>query len=254
MTYSSSVYIRTSKEETRGGEQRHSCASFVFTKESHNMILACFDSGTRQASLNNSVSMRMDLHRAILLLLIAMLFPSHSESQRAPRPPTAEQSGFNSELEVDPVLRPVALSGEALGVLAKDKHITSCLDSRNLPPEKLPANWFVASLIHLDGPKEPDFIVLPAGRLPETPEGEISANACLVGANTGGFWVLRQTSMGFQLVLSQMAHSLDILKTRSNGLRDIRLYTVALSKHTIQDFRFDGRMYRLSRTRTRPNG
>jgi hypothetical protein len=196
----------------------------------------------------------MDVHRIFLLVFTAMLFPSPSESQGTPRTPTEEQSGFNSELEIDPVQKPVALSNKALRVLAKDKLISSCLDSENIPPERLPANWFVASLIHLDGPKELDLIVLPAGRLPETPEGEISANACLVGANTGGFWVLRRTSQGFQLVLSQMAHSLDILKTRSNGLRDIRLYTIALREHSIQDFRFDGQKYRPSRTRTRPNG
>jgi hypothetical protein len=123
-----------------------------------------------------------------------------------------------------------------------------------LTPEKLPGNWFVASVIHLDGPIELDLIALPAGRLPETPGGKISANVCLIGPNTGGFWVLRRTPTGFQLVLSQMAHSLEILNTRSNGLRDIRLYTIAVREHTITDYKFSGREYHLTRTKTRPNG
>jgi hypothetical protein len=186
-------------------------------------------------------------------VIAAMLFPSDSNSQNTPGTQTGEQSGFSYELGIDPVQKPAALSGEALRTLATDKHISSCLDRRSLPPEKLPANWFVASLIHLDGPNELDLIILPAGRLPETPKGEISANACLVGANTGGFWVLRRTSAGFQLVLSQIAHALEVLESSSNGLRDIRLYTGALSEHTIVDFRFDGSQYRLFRTRTRPN-
>ena len=198
--------------------------------------------------------MRTNLGRGIFLVIAAILFPSHINSQNSPKTQTREQSSFSVELEISPIQKPAALSEEALQALAKDNHIRSCLDSQNLPPEKLPANWFIASLIHLHGPNELDLIVLPSGRLPETAKGEISANACLVGASTGGFWVLRQTPAGFQLVLSQMASGLSILKTRSNGLRDIQLYTHAsVSEHAITDFRFDGIQYRLFRTRTRPN-
>jgi hypothetical protein len=198
--------------------------------------------------------MKIEFGLAPLFLIAASLFPFRSGSQRMPSAPVGEQSSFSVELEVAPVQKPVALSPEALRVLATDKHISSCLDSQNLPAEKLPANWFIASLIHLDGPNELDLMVLPSGRLPETPKGEISANACLVGASTGGFWVLRQIPAGFQLVLSQMASGLSILKTRSNGLRDIQLYTHAsVSEHAITDFRFNGIQYRLFRTRIRPN-
>jgi hypothetical protein len=165
----------------------------------------------------------MNSRQMSLLLFTLMLFPTQSESKRTPTTATGEQSGFNYELEIDPIQKPVALPTEALLVLAKDKHVGSCLSSQGLTPEKLPGNWFVASVIHLDGPIELDLIALPAGRLPETPGGKISANVCLIGPNTGGFWVLRRTPTGFQLVLSQMAHSLEILNTRSNGLRDIRL-------------------------------
>ena len=196
----------------------------------------------------------MNFRRTIPLVMIGALLPGHGANQNQAKSPVQEQSGFSYELEIDPIQKPVALSEVALQVLAKDELIRSCLDRRNLAPEKLPANWFVASQIHLDGPKEIDLIVLPSGRLPDTPRGEISANACLVGANTGGFWVLHGTSTGYQLVLSQKAHSLDVLKTRSNGLRDFQLYTISLSENTIQDFKFDGRKYVLFRTNTRPNG
>jgi hypothetical protein len=168
--------------------------------------------------------------------------------------PSVEQSGFNYEQEIDPVRKPVPLSQDALQTLAQDNHIRSCLDSEHLAPESLPARWFVASQIHLGNAKEFDLIVLPSGRLPDTPQDEISTNACLIGPNTGGFWVLRHTPTGFALVLSEMAHSLDVLQMQSHGLRDIQLSTISVSEETIQDFRFDGRMYRLFRTTTKPNG
>jgi Carboxypeptidase regulatory-like domain len=119
--------------------------------------------------------------------------------------PSAEQSGFNYEQEIDPVRNPVVLSQDALLTLAKDNLFRSCLDSENLAPESPPARWFVASLIHLSSAQEIDLVVLPSGPLPDTPQGEISKNACLVGPNTGGFWVLGHTPTGFALVLGEMA-------------------------------------------------
>jgi hypothetical protein len=127
------------------------------------------------------------------------------------------------------------------------------LDSVGMLPKELPANWFVASEIHLGGPNEIDLVVLPGSRLPDTPSGEPSANACLVGANTGGFWILRRTPLGFVMVFSGMAHGLDILKTRTHGFRDIRLYTISLRSTLTQDFRFNGERYVLSRGKSRPN-
>ena len=137
------------------------------------MILGLHPLKNEAGKRENSVGMK--IARAFLLVLSAMLFPVHGESQETPRTAAGEQSGFSVELNIDPVRKPVTLSSEALRVLATDKHISSCLDSQSLPREKLPANWFAASLIHLGGPNEIDLIVLPSGRLPETPKGEISA-------------------------------------------------------------------------------
>jgi hypothetical protein len=75
-----------------------------------------------------------------------------------------EQSGFNYELEIDPIQRPVELSEAALQTLSKDERIHSCLDSEGMLADELPANWFVASEIHPEGPNEIDLIVCyPAG-------------------------------------------------------------------------------------------
>jgi hypothetical protein len=181
------------------------------------------------------------------------LLGTPGKTQTTKRPTPQEQSGFNYDLEIDQIQRPAELSTPALQTLSKDELIHSCLESEGLSSEQLPANWFVASEIHLDGPNEIDLIVLPGGRLPDTPPGEISKNACLGGANTAGFWILRKTPLGFLLVLTEMALKLDVLRTRSHGFRDIRLYTISLSSILIQDFRFDGSRYVLSQKKSRPN-
>lgn len=192
-------------------------------------------------------------HSFVLAVSIALFFAARQGDQNAKRATSKEQSGFNYELEIDPVQRPAKLSRAALLVLSKDVMIHSCMERQKLSAEDLPANWFIASEIHLDGPSAIDLVVLPGDRVPGTPDGEVSPNACLLGANTGGFWILRATPSGFDLVLSQMAHSLDVLHSRSHGLRDVRLFTISLTTTFIQEFRFDGGRYRLHRTSSRPN-
>jgi hypothetical protein len=157
-----------------------------------------------------------------------------------------EQSEFGIELEAVPVQRPVTLPRAALDALGEDERVASCLENEGVSPEKLPLNWFVASQIHLDGPNEIDLIVLPGDRLPDTPAGEISPNACLVGANTAQMWVLRDTHHGFKLVLSQIGLGMDVLATRTNGLRDIEIGAVVGGYADSIDYKFDGESYKIT--------
>jgi hypothetical protein len=161
-------------------------------------------------------------------------------------PKVQEQSVFNEELEIDPIQRPAHLTKAAISALSKDERVVSCLENEGLRPEQLPANWFIASEIRLDGKGGHDLIVLPGDRLPETPPGEPSQNVCLVGANTAQFWVLRKTRVGFTIVLSQIAHGLDVLQTKTNGLRDIRLNAVVGGYGDTIDYTFDGRSYEIA--------
>jgi hypothetical protein len=157
-----------------------------------------------------------------------------------------EQSEFGIELEVNPILRPVELSQAALDALSKDKRVVFCLKRNGLSPEELPANWFIASEIHLNGPNERDLVVLPSGRLPNTPAGKISQNACLVGANTAQMWVLRKNQNGFQLVLSQIGLGMSVLSTRTNGLRDIQLGAAVGGYSDSIDYKFEGQLYEIT--------
>ena len=179
-----------------------------------------------------------------IVLTGTRMLPCQHSVANAPR--GQEQSNFTVELEIGPIQRPVQLSGTALSTLSKDKRVASCLEDAGLRPEQLTADWFIASEIHLGGPRERDLIVQPGGPIPGTPPGEVSQNFCLVGANTAQFWVLRKTPQGFALVVSQMAHDLKVLRTRTNGLRDIRLAAAVGGYYAALDYRFNGHSYEIA--------
>ena len=174
------------------------------------------------------------------------LFPPLVAQTAKSGAPAQEQSAFGFD---DPVQlqRPVKLPRAALDVLSEETRVASCLKINRLSPKELPADWFVASEVHLDGPDETDLVVLPGGRLPNTAPGEISQNACLVGANTAQMWVLRNVRNHFILVLSQIALGLEILQTRTNGLRDIQVgAVVGIDYDDSIDYKFDGQTYKIA--------
>jgi hypothetical protein len=134
--------------------------------------------------------------------------------------------------------------------LSKDARVASCLENEGLSAKELPANWFVASEIHLDGANESDLVVLPGGRLLDTPAREISSNACLLGANTAQMWVLRDIQRGFKLVLSQIGLGMNVLTTRTNGLRDIEVGAAVGGYDESIDYKFDGEAYKITARRS----
>jgi hypothetical protein len=183
------------------------------------------------------------LKSALPMIGAVLLVPHVLIAQHANANDQKEQSEFGIELEVNPILRPVELTRAALDALSKDKRVLFCLKKNGLSPEELPANWFIASEIHLNGPNEKDLVVLPSGRLPNTPAGEISQNACLVGANAAQMLVLRKNQNGFQLVLSQIGLGMGVLSTRTNRLRDIQLVAAVGGYTDSIDYEFDGQFY-----------
>jgi hypothetical protein len=192
--------------------------------------------------------MRISLLPISSLVLIGAVLsvPQVLTAQHAKTKKQKEQSEFGIELEAMPIKRPVTLPQVALDALSKDERVASCLQNEGLSAKELPANWFVASEIHLDGPNETDLVVLPGDRLPDTPAGEISPNACFLGANTGQMWVLRETLHGFNLVLSQIGLGLTVLATRSNGLRDIQVGAAVGGYDDSIDYKFDGQSYKIA--------
>lgn len=200
--------------------------------------------------------MRISHHSKLSLVLITAVLsvPQALTAQHTKPKDPKEQSEFGIERDIIPIQRPVTLPQGALDVLSKDDRIASCLENDELSAEELPANWFAASEIHLDGPNETDLVVLPGDRLPDTPPDEPSANACLLGANTGQMWVLRQTRDGVRLVLSQVGLGLTVLSTRSNGLRDIQIGAAGMGYVDSIDYKFDGQSYAIAARRTELGG
>jgi hypothetical protein len=159
-----------------------------------------------------------------------------------------EQSEFNSEQDIGPVQRPVQLGSEALRALRNDGAVTSCIEDDESHPQQPLASWFVGSEIHLGGTSGPDLVVLPKLNLGPAAPDEGSQSVCFLGANIAQFWVLHKTRTGFALVLSQVAHNLEVLTSRTNGLRDIELASaVGASYYGAIDYRFDGHFYEIVR-------
>ncbi|MGB6822175.1 MAG: hypothetical protein WBE21_08850 [Candidatus Acidiferrales bacterium] len=184
------------------------------------------------------------------IIAALQLFGAVPQSKSAKKISIEEQSLFSAEQDdVDePVLHPVSLPAGALRVLGESEDVTSCLKREGVPRDKIPASWFVASRIRLDGPRETDFVVLPNLTLNAGPEGP-NAAMCFLGANIASFWVVRKTSHGYQLALAVRSHDLEISKNRTKGLRDIKAIAIMQAGTYISTviYRFDGKTYRQSK-------
>lgn len=166
---------------------------------------------------------------------------------RAQNTKSREQSHFNIEQgDVGSVTRPVSLPKGALDVLRRDQRIMHCARNQNISADQIPARWFIASEIHLDGPAETDFVVLPRFDLDLKP-----SNVCLMGANIGPFWVLAETPKGYKLVLATSALGLVVLDSRTKGYRDIKNVSESNVVTTVV-FKFDGQKYRVYRSSEKP--
>jgi energy-converting hydrogenase Eha subunit C len=174
---------------------------------------------------------------AMLTCMLSWPLPL-TEAQRVGEEDAAEQSHFSAEQDISPVQRPITVSNDALSVLGKDDLVQSCLKN-NEPPDRIAATWFVGSQIHLHNSKESDLIVL-------------AKNPCLSGANIGPFWVFRSTPQGYTLVLSIVAHDLEVLRTKSKGYLDIRMVSATVGTISTVIFRFNGEKYEQFQSKLEP--
>src|SRR5689334_22428504 len=157
------------------------------------------------------------------LLVVGACLSAALATQRNAR---NEQRRFGVEVEVK---RPAPIPDEVLRSLRTDARTHGCLEDGQ-DPHVIDASWFVASVIHLGANNVDDLIVMPK-------------NACLLGANIGPFWIYRKTSTGFELVLVTDALGLEILPTRTKGLRDIRASSATANRVLVKTFSFNGTRY-----------
>lgn len=179
----------------------------------------------------------------LVLVLVAVL-GGIVEAQKATGHQQPEQTSFAAEAVPGKALiwKPVKIPGDALQVLRRSLSRGSlhCLKIQGITPEQVPASWFVASVIHLNGSKETDIIAQPSD-LAEGP----SPNRCLFGAHAVPFWVLRNASGRYALLLSVYADGLEVLDSRTNGYRDIRILSLTAVTRTTLLFKFARNRYQL---------
>ena len=142
----------------------------------------------------------------------------------------AEQSVFSAEDEG--VQRPAVLPPDVLAILRSDPSVRSAMKYHDPPLKNLPLSWFSASVLHLAGAREKDFLVMGEGPLR--------------GANVITFWVFRPASRGYGLILRGPAHDLIVSKRTHEGFREIELKSATANKVHVATLRFDGRRYVLS--------
>jgi len=177
-------------------------------------------------------------HKALLkslvsILLTTVLQVSPVNAQEAQKPNPTEQASFGAEINFD---RPAHLNAAAKKVLATQEIVADELDSNHLTVESMPDAWFSASEIHLGGKNEVDLVVMGIDRL--------------MGADIDSFWVLRQTPKGYDVVLSTVALDLNIVNSRTNGLRDVQASAVVRGYGVTDKFQFDGHSYQVARRTT----
>lgn len=184
--------------------------------------------------------------------MLAMVLESSISAQALQRDQQREQTTFGVEWEKGDIRKPVEVPDAALQVLRDtlSRGPLNCIKGKGTTPEQVPASWFVASEIHLDGPDEVDLIVVPNGpRMRELPP----AASCLLGANVGPFWVLRKNKSGrYGLLLETYALGLEVLDSRANFYRNIQTVSSTAVTRTTLLFKMDVAQYQLAEKKTEP--
>ena len=161
--------------------------------------------------------------------LLASFLLTPVNAKAAEKSVTGEQTSFSMEF---PFEKPATLSEAAKRALATDRSIADVMRDEQLSIATIPPNWFQASELHLGPKNETDLLVMGLG---------IS-----LGPYSAGFWILRPTPHGYKIVLSTHTHDLTLLKSKTNGFRDIETGLPTGGKRYSDRYRFDGHQYQKS--------
>lgn len=195
--------------------------------------------------------------RFTLFLALAAVLANTLAAQRPKKDDQPEQTSFRADPPpgIEFIRRPVEVPTAALQVLTDslDRGTLNCLKHHGITPETVPASWFVASEIHLDGPEEVDLIVQP--NLSKIGTNELPHNeafGCLLGSNVGPFWVLRNISGRYGLLLATYALGLQVLDSRSNFYRDIQTEAATAVTRTTILYKMAIAQYQIAEKKTEP--
>jgi hypothetical protein len=147
----------------------------------------------------------------------------------------------------EPIQVPAQIPATAVRALSAEGTVSNCLKSKAIPLEKLPAEWFTASIIHLHRANEADLVVVPAMES----GSDKSKSDCWDLVKFKGsdryegtlFWILRQNGRDYEVVLSKDAPQLIIGPTRSRGFQTLEVLDIGLD-FIGSDYReFNGKRY-----------
>lgn len=174
----------------------------------------------------------------IILAIFALLETSvqaQTNKSKSAATRTKEQTSFSSEGKIS---KPVKLPSEVLEQLAQydEGQLTKCQQDEFTRRPSV-AEHFAAAPINLDGDQRADLIVQA-----QTP--------CFMGAHNTTFWMFTDSgakpNVNYKMTFDITADFLTILKTSSNGFRDIETSShTAVELYTIR-WKFDGKKYRQS--------
>ena len=188
------------------------------------------------------------------LLLVAVTACAGAQTPKKENDP--EQTTFGADPPPQEFMRkPVQVPPAALQVLRDSlgRGTLNCLKHNGVTTDDVPALWFVASEIHLDGPEEIDLIVQP--NLPKIGTDELphhQAFGCVLGANVGPFWVLKNTNGRYGLLLATYALGLEVLDSRSNFYRDIQATAATAGTLTTVLYKMSVAQYQVAEKKTEP--
>jgi hypothetical protein len=151
-----------------------------------------------------------------------------TRSQDVPANKTRErkQTRFGAE---QPVRQVASIPAGVLKLLQADERNWTCLSTTPTQKE-IPASWFVASFVKLSNDHDAELLVT-------------SNNSCLNGANVAPFWIFRKQGARYELILKATGLVLDLLDTRTNHYRDIRLTSLSANMEYISLYKFNGNSY-----------
>src|SRR2546423_13682058 len=151
------------------------------------------------------------LKRIVTALAIILLASPAVWAQRKRARQPAIQTSFGSET---PIRRPSKLPKDVLQQLVNEntEQLKRCLETDGGSDTDL-QEYFVASMIDINNDGHPDLLV-QAGKY------------CLQGAHNTAFWIFtkadQEIAPGYKLVFSKQTDWIDVLKTSTNGYRDIQ--------------------------------
>jgi predicted transcriptional regulator len=123
----------------------------------------------------------------------------------------------------------IPLPASIRALLDHDKFVVETLSNQAPVLTGLPEDWVLCYRVSLGRTHETDYL--------------IQANHQLAGANVTRFWVFRMIGNQPKQVLFTGGLSLEINLRRSNGLREIRTYSVTMQRLNTEIYRFNGTQY-----------